>query len=105
MFDPYHKWLGIPKKHRPPTLYQLLGISAEETDPEVIDEAAIRQTTHVRAYQLGEYATECVQLLNEIAQARSVLLNPAKRRKYDALIANRLAPTQNLAESIKINAA
>ena len=45
MFDPYHKWLGIPKDQRPPTFYQLLGITPGEEDVEVIEEAAIRQTT------------------------------------------------------------
>ena len=42
MFDPYHKWLGIPKDQRPPTHYQLLGISPTEQDREVIEEAAIK---------------------------------------------------------------
>ena len=45
MFDAYRKWLGIPKHQRPPTLYQLLAVSPEEDDPEVIEEAVIRQTT------------------------------------------------------------
>jgi hypothetical protein len=87
MFDPYHKWLGIPKPQRPPTYYQLLGIAPDETDLEVIKEAAIRQTTHVRAYQIGPHAVECTQLLNEIAQARQILLNPAKRQEYDRKLA------------------
>jgi len=52
-FDPYHKWLGIPKNLRPPTYYQLLGLSNLERDPEVIEEAAIRQSSHLRSYQLG----------------------------------------------------
>ena len=56
MFDPYHKWLGIPPGRRPPTHYQLLGIAPEEQDPEVIEEAAIRQTAHVRTYQIGPHA-------------------------------------------------
>ena len=29
VFDSYHKWLGIPEGHRPPTHYQLLGISPD----------------------------------------------------------------------------
>lgn len=86
MFDPYHKWLGIPKDQRPPTYYQLLGITQGEEDVEVIEEAAIRQTTHVRAYQIGPHAKECTQLLNEISQARSTLTNPAKRKQYDATL-------------------
>lgn len=84
MFDPYHKWLGIPRGQRPPTHYQLLGVSSEEEDPEVIEEAAIRQAAHVRTYQSGPHATECTRLLNEIARARATLLNPARRREYDA---------------------
>src|SRR5262245_14703378 len=88
MFDPYHKWLGIPKDQRPPTHYQLLGIAFGETDVEVIDEAAVRQTTHVRAYQIGPRAQECTKLLNEIAQAKTTLINPAKRKAYDEHLAN-----------------
>jgi len=87
MFDPYHKWLGIPKEQRPPTYYQLLGIGSSETDHDVIEEAAIRQTTHVRAYQIGPHAQECTRLLNEIAKARATLLNPGLRREYDASLA------------------
>src|SRR5262245_57792243 len=84
MFDPYHKWLAIPKEQRPPTLYQLLGIADDEADREVIEEAAIRQTTHLRTYQAGPRARECTVLLNEVAQARATLLNSAKRKEYDA---------------------
>src|SRR5262245_39327981 len=87
MFDPYHRWLGIPKHARPPTHYQLLGLAHGEDDLEVIDEAAIRQTTHVRAYQIGPHAEQCTRLLNEIALAKATLLNPAKKRAYDELFA------------------
>jgi WD40 repeat protein len=84
MFDPYHRWLGIPPDQRPPTFYQLLGVSPDEADPEVIREAALRQTSHVRLYQTGPYAAQCTAILNEIGQARSVLLHPEKRKQYDA---------------------
>jgi WD40 repeat protein len=86
-FDPYHKWLGIPKAQRPPTLYQLLGLAQGETDGEVIEEAAIRQTTHLRAYQVGAHADDCTKLLNEVSSARQVLANPQKRQEYDAKLA------------------
>ena len=84
MFDPYHKWLGIRKDQRPPTHYQLLGIAPDEEDLEVIEEAAIRQATHVRAYQIGPHGQDCTRVLNEISQARTTLLNAAKRQEYDA---------------------
>ena len=88
MFDPYHKWLGIPPGQRPPAHYQLLGISPDEQDLEVIAEAAIRQTAHLRTYQSGQYAAECQQLLEEVAQARLVLSDPAKRKAYDATLSS-----------------
>jgi hypothetical protein len=84
VFDPYHKWLGIPPGRRPPTHYQLLGIAPSETDLEVIEEAFIRQTTHLRAYQNGAHALECTKLLNELAQAHVTLMDVAKRQEYDA---------------------
>jgi anaphase-promoting complex subunit 4/WD40 domain-containing protein len=86
-FDPYHKWLAIPTTQRPPTHYQLLGVAPGESDVEVIEEAAIRQTTHVRAYQVGPNAESCARLLNEIAKARQVLVDPRKRKEYDQNLA------------------
>ena len=43
MFDAYHKWLGIPKDQQPPTYYQILAVSPDEVDPEVINASAVRQ--------------------------------------------------------------
>ena len=80
MFDPYHKWLGIPKEQRPPTLF----ISTSRHLPrrnrrlEVIDEAAIRQTAHIRTYQIGPQAKECTKVLNEIAQAADFASEPGQ---------------------------
>jgi hypothetical protein len=88
MFDAYHQWLGISKNQRPPTFYQLLGVAPDETDGEVIKEAALRQTSHVRTYQTGPHAEECTRLLNEIARARAVLLSSTARNEYDAQVAN-----------------
>lgn len=82
-FDPYHKWLGIPKQFRPPTYYQLLGLTNGESDPEVIEEAAIRQSTHLRSYQMGVHAEICTKLLNQIGRAKQILLNAEKRAEYD----------------------
>lgn len=91
MFDAYHKWLGIPPEKQPATYYLLLGIQPEETDREVIEEAAIRQSVHLRSYQLGPHAEQCARLLNEIAAAKAVLLNPAKRIAYDAQLTTKHA--------------
>ncbi|MGL4555634.1 MAG: hypothetical protein ACRC33_31070 [Gemmataceae bacterium] len=83
-FDPYHRWLAIPRGQRPPTFYQLLGVVPTEDDPEVIEEAALRQASHVRAYQTGPHAEWCTAILNEIGQARATLVNADRRREYDA---------------------
>jgi hypothetical protein len=80
-FDPYHRWLGIAKGQRPPNHYQLLGVPVGEADLEVIEEAAVRQSAHVRTYQIGQHAADCARILNEIALAKTVLLNPKFCRK------------------------
>jgi hypothetical protein len=83
-FDPYRKWLSIPEDFRPPTHYQLLGISADERDLEVIDAAVLRQSAYVRNFQTGKYAADATRILNEIAAAKLCILDPAKRAAYDA---------------------
>jgi hypothetical protein len=69
----------------PCTYYQLLGISPNEQDPRVIEEAALGRSGHVRSYQLTREA-ESAQRLSEIAQALITLLDPARRRDYDLLL-------------------
>jgi Leucine-rich repeat (LRR) protein len=86
-FDPYHRWLGIPRDQRPPTHYQMLGLAVGESDLEVIEDAAIRQSSHVRSYQIGPHASSCTRLLNEISLARQVLVNPQKKKEYDQSLA------------------
>ncbi|HUY87326.1 MAG TPA: hypothetical protein VMV10_01195 [Pirellulales bacterium] len=83
-FDPYRKWLSIPEEFRPPTHYQLLGISADERDLEVIDAAVLRQSAYVRNFQTGKYGADAARILNEIAAAKLCILDPAKRAAYDA---------------------
>jgi formylglycine-generating enzyme required for sulfatase activity len=90
LFDPYRVWLGIPPESRPPTHYELLGISASETEAAVINAAVVRQSTYVRNFQIGKNAADANRILNEIAAAKVCLLDPAKRANYDAEI--RLRP-------------
>ena len=52
-FDPYHKWLGIPPDQQPASHYRLLGITEFESDLEVIETAAERQTGFLRTFQTG----------------------------------------------------
>lgn len=91
-FDPYHRWLGISPKHRPPNHYRLLGLELGESDPEVIRDAAERQMGHVRQYQLGPHAELSQQILNELAAAKSCLLDPEKKAAYDARLQTEWPP-------------
>ena len=82
-FDPYHRWLGIPASEQPANHYRLLGIALFEADADVIESAAIRQTTHVRLHALGSHGDTTQTVLNEIAEAKITLLNPEKKKQYD----------------------
>ncbi|MCH8922172.1 MAG: trypsin-like peptidase domain-containing protein [Planctomycetes bacterium] len=83
VFDPYYRWLGISPQNQPPDHYELLGVERFEGNPRVIDEAADRQSRHVRTFQLGPHAVHSQQLLNEISTARVCLLNAEKKARYD----------------------
>ncbi len=85
-FDPYHRWLGIPRHQQPANHYRLLGIELYEADPSVIDDAASRQMAHVRTYARGEHVALSQRILNELAAARICLLNPQKKVAYDCTL-------------------
>ena len=50
-FDPYSRWLGLPPGPRPPTHYQLLGLSPEIADPDAVLEASRLQMARVKPYE------------------------------------------------------
>ena len=74
-FDPYHKWLGIPADQQPAGPRRLRGISEDENDPEVVREAALRQTAFVRQFSLGEHGEHAERILGELADARDSILS------------------------------
>lgn len=84
--DLYHKFLGIPPEEQPPNRYRLLGLALYESDVEVIEHAARRNMRFVReatktAPNIPQ--KEVQELLLEIADAKLVLRDPARRREYD----------------------
>ena len=82
-FDPYHKWLGIPKERQPPNVYELLAISLNEEDPDVI-RAAVEQRRRFIESKRGEGREAAVgEILYQIGEAEVTLLDPAMRRDYD----------------------
>ncbi|MAX36753.1 MAG: hypothetical protein CME33_09340 [Gimesia sp.] len=82
-FDAYHKWLGIPPEKQPPHHYQLLGISVNETDCEVIETAAQRQRAAIEENLHGPHRKAANQLMFEIDEAELTLLTPELREEYD----------------------
>ncbi|MGQ9915123.1 MAG: hypothetical protein ACUVQQ_12335 [Thermogutta sp.] len=85
-FDAYHVWLGIPPSEQPPDHYRLLGVPLFEPDPDVIEQAAERQTAFLRQMEAGPHRETAQRILREIAQARATLLNPATRGTYDEVL-------------------
>jgi hypothetical protein len=83
MVDAYHQCLGIARGQQTPTWYQFLGVAVNERDPSVLEQAAVNRSSQVRVYQLIR-TSETTWLLNQIAQALAILLDPVKRQEYDA---------------------
>ncbi len=96
-FDPYHKWLGIPPEEQPANHYRLLGLQAFESDPEVIVGAVMRQSAHLKTYQLGQHAALTQKLLNEVSAAKVCLLDPQRKAAYDARLRKELEAREKAA--------
>jgi hypothetical protein len=82
-FDPYRKWLGVAPKDQPPNHYRLLGIPTFESDPDVIENAAARQMSHVRTFQGSKHAAVSQRILTELSAAKLCLLSPERKQAYD----------------------
>jgi hypothetical protein len=82
-FDPYAAWLGLPTKGRAPNHYTLLGLKLFVADPDVIAKAADTVRAKVRGIRPGEHAAEWSQVLDQIAKAKTCLLDPASKKVYD----------------------
>ncbi len=98
-FDPYYRWLGIPRHEQPPNHYRLLGIELFESDPQLIDSFALRHTSFLRAIIDGPHLRDAQRLLNELAAARRCLLNAEQKAAYDAALRQRLAEAGQRARS------
>jgi hypothetical protein len=95
-FDPYESWLGVTSVHRPPTYYDLLGLSPFESDPEIIEQAALRRMSKVRQHQIGPHSDESQEILAELARARLVLIDSDRRGDYDAQLRGRVESRPDL---------
>ena len=82
----YTRWLGIPQNMCPPTYYQLLGVSPAELNPAQIQAAVDAKLQLLLEHCQGPEAQQCRQLIDEINNARTTLLDPIARQRYDQLI-------------------
>lgn len=96
-FDPYYKWLAIPPRDQPPNHYRLLGVETFESDADVIGNAADQRMAHLRVFKTGEHVADAQRLLNEIATARTCLLNPDRKHEYDEGLREELRAIEGIA--------
>jgi formylglycine-generating enzyme required for sulfatase activity len=87
--DLYARWLNIAPGPRPPDHYTLLGLPLFTADLQEIEAAAHRllDLLDVHALHLDpEKRAACQRLMNEVAQARSVLADAQRRVDYDCTL-------------------
>ncbi len=89
-FNPYYKWLAIPLDEQPPHHYRLLGVTPLEASQDVISNAADQRMAFLRTFQSGPQSALSQKLLNEIAAARLVLLDPKRKAPYDESLKSKL---------------
>lgn len=91
--DRYTQWLRIKPGDRPPDHYTLLGLERFCEDAAQIEKAAHEQLDKLDQYALSPDAANraaCQQMMNEVAQARVVLKDGAKREAYNRELSLRL---------------
>ena len=83
-FNPYREWLGFGDGREPANHYDLLEITREESDPQVISRAADILTARIRRVRPGPHVILWQQLLDAVSSAKACLLDPVARGRYDA---------------------
>src|SRR5687768_3110455 len=93
--DLYTTWLNVPPGPRPPDHYALLGLPRFAGTREEVEEAAHRQLARLDRFALHPDKArrdECQRMMNEVARARGVLVNPERRAAYDVGLGGAAAP-------------
>ncbi|MCP4594303.1 MAG: FHA domain-containing protein [bacterium] len=91
--DPYSEFLDLPAGERPPHHYQLLEVEIFCAQRERIEHAVRKQFRRIKPYQEHPDVKmrEAIQdVMTQIAQARVVLGDPARKEVYDRELAERL---------------
>jgi hypothetical protein len=82
-FDPYRQWLRIDGGRDAADFYQVFGLPAFTSDPQVIAVAADLTIERVQRLSPGAHRAAHRRLLEELSQAKECLLDPAARARYD----------------------
>ena len=98
---PYQHWLGVSSPR--PNFYELLGVSAEEVQPAVIQVGAQAVREKLSAQAPGKYLDRWQAILQEIQTAEQTLLQPTLRAEYDKLVLNRGASEAAQAMTARIS--
>ena len=72
-----------------PDYYHILGLSCYEEDSEVIRTTVRQRTSYIRRTFSAEQPEACESLLEQMAEAECVLLNPDQKAAYDADLRSR----------------
>ena len=89
--DPYTQFLGLPPGPRPPSFYELLGLEMFCSHHERINQAVRKQFRIIKPFQdhPERRSREAIQdIMNEIATARVVLVDPERKEDYDLALAS-----------------
>lgn len=85
-FNPYREWLGFDDGREPADYYQLLGLSRDDGDPDLIAHKADVLTAKVRRVRPGGRLRQWQELLDTIQRAKNCLLDPAARSNYEVAL-------------------
>ncbi|MDP6634630.1 MAG: SUMF1/EgtB/PvdO family nonheme iron enzyme [Phycisphaerae bacterium] len=92
--DRYSQWLGIERGDGAIDHYMLLGIERFCSDADAIDTAAHERLDMLDIYSLAgsrDSREACQEMMNEVARARVVLMNPQRREEYNRKLSGQTA--------------
>jgi hypothetical protein len=93
--DLYTQWLDIPREACPPNHYVMLGLSRECADANEIEQAACRRLETLDRYALHSDLIKravCQEMMNQVARARTVLIDPERRAAYNSTLPSIYVP-------------
>lgn len=91
--DYYTQWLGIARGTRPPDYYTLLALPRFVNARHAIEAAATAQLAKLDPHAIQpdrDRAAAATEIMNEVANARTVLSDPTQRNAYNDHIAQQL---------------